>query len=218
MISFESFSGGQRPSQDSVVTFLTCVLRFSWAELVSPGFGYLLAGMAALGFIHVCYIILLVHLRNPFRRRFSFHNTILPYSSVILLPPFIFLHLSNLKTSHAALYPVSGACSCSYRVRLPLPLPSTQLTLHSTAHRKPKPSDCTTTITYFPPFQNLATTTVYGTTITKKSEVDCNGCKHVTEIPRREGPGPVRFLPKFVYMRRAGLVSFRSHETDPHEM
>ena len=60
---------------------------------------------------------------------------------------------------------------------------------------------CTTTITEFPKFSNLHTTTIYETTITQISELDCSGCV-LTVTKRHFGHGPVStFLPKYRFRR-----------------
>ena len=59
----------------------------------------------------------------------------------------------------------------------------------------------------FPKFENLATATIYKTTVVKKAEVDCHGCTHVIKVAHPEGPGPVSslFLGKPANVRRTKL-------------
>ena len=54
------------------------------------------------------------------------------------------------------------------------------------------PSSCTSTSVVFPTLQKLDhTTTIYESTVTATSSVDCDGCLFVTESTRLLGPGPV---------------------------
>ncbi len=50
---------------------------------------------------------------------------------------------------------------------------------------------CTTTLTKFPQFNLDPTTTVYLSTETETSSVDCGGCSVVAVTTRYLGPGPV---------------------------
>ena len=54
-----------------------------------------------------------------------------------------------------------------------------------------KAKDCTTTLVQIPQFLNIATKTVYESTVTQTTRVDCSGCKHLTTSDLFIGVGPV---------------------------
>lgn len=61
-----------------------------------------------------------------------------------------------------------------------------------------KATHCTSTLDRLPTFQG-ATETIYATTVTATSSLDCGGCDHLAVSTLNVGPGPVSFSPFLLF-------------------
>ncbi|EPS40955.1 hypothetical protein H072_5106 [Dactylellina haptotyla CBS 200.50] len=77
-------------------------------------------------------------------------------------------------------------------------------------------SQCTSTLRYLPTMNLSPTETVYLTTVTRVSHVDCSGCAAVTAVPVPLGPGPVVFKTTTTTVKATTTVNFSCLPTHHH--